>query len=479
MLFQESDDEDMSGDESTSSSGYEDIWVLRDETDGSVYSNDDEERLDDVLPDEYLKHDPTPDTPYPRPDWITLKELRARKLGFASAMRMPKRQNMSWFQRYASDSLWMIQRMEKTKKLQSHTGCVNCLDFNSSANLICSGSDDLTVNIWDWRLKTGNKRGESIYTGHALNVLQCQFCNQDNSIVTSSRDGSVRLTNIETARSELLMSSSGEIEQLAFINPNTFLACGTNASVNLIDLRTGRARRLFNVINQKNNQKCPLHTISSHPLDKHVIAVAGSSPAVYLYDLRRISRGQPDNEVKPTYCLGNLENRDLIVTSTAFNSLGDKLLISYNDDDLYVCNTKTCATLHKYTGHRNKKTIKGCAWFGDKYVLSGSDDGHIYGWDVESEHIVCFLDGDASVVNCIRVHPDLPVLATSGIEHDIKIWEPNSNTWPLTMKGIKPHICRNALRRKRAKRILGGYDASPSSASIDLFSDDEPGGFMP
>jgi len=34
---------------------------------------------------------------------------------------------------------------------------------------------------------------------------------------------------------------------------------------------------------------------------------------------------------------------------------------------------------------------------------------------------------DSSVVNCIEGHPKLPVVAVSGIDHDIKIWEPRYN----------------------------------------------------
>uniref|UniRef100_A0A6G1SP27 DDB1-and CUL4-associated factor 8 n=1 Tax=Aceria tosichella TaxID=561515 RepID=A0A6G1SP27_9ACAR len=415
-----------------------------------IDSDDDEaESINHCLPEEYLKYDPTPDTPYPKPDWITLNELRARKRGFASTKRPTKRPNMDWFQRYARGSLWMIQRLQLERKLQSHNGPVNCLDFNSSADLICSGGDDLTVCIWEWQKRSNNLKAK-INSGHTGNVFQTRFCNSGTNVVSTSRDGTVRLIDIETTQSDHLMTSSGEIGGTTFIDNTTLLTCGTNASVNLIDLRTRQHKRMFIVRNPKNNRTCPLHTIDSHPMDKNIIAVAGSSAYVFMYDLRRFSRDHHDAEIVPKNCLGVFENPHHIVTSIAFNSMGDKLLVSYNYDDLYVFNTNTCSVAHKYRGHRNKKTIKGCAWFGDHYVLSGSDCGHIYGWDLESEHIVCFLQGDNGIVNSLCVHPTLPILASSGLDSDIKIWEPISNTWPQTMKGIKPQICKNFLRRKRA-----------------------------
>lgn len=472
---EDSDDED---EDDVSSMDYHGIMGQEDlyHEDDSFDVDSDEDEVNHYSPEEYLKHDPTPDSPYPKPDWITVNELRSRKFGLASSKYPTKRSNMYWFERYASNSLWMIQRLKLEKQLKSHTGSVNCLDFNTAGNLICSGSDDLSVCIWDWQHRRPDSQLKAkIATGHAANVFQSQFCQDDQKIVTSSRDGNVRLLDIESSQSELLLSSSGEIKRLAFTSPQTLVTCGTNASVHLIDLRDSAPKKLFTVRSPRNNRSCKLFSISSHPLDKHMIAVAGASPYVFLYDLRRITGhdiSHCDVEPKPIYCMGQAENSNHIITSTAFNSTGDKLLISYNDDDLYVCRTDTCKVIHRYQGHRNKRTIKGCAWFGDNFVMSGSDDGHIYGWDLDSEHIVCFLDGDEGVVNCLNVHPNLPILASSGFEHDVKIWEPNSNIWPQTMKGIKPQICKNNLRRKRLhQRVLvrppeTGDDASDNDPYV-------------
>lgn len=453
-------DDDMAS-RSSLSSGWGHIHArLSDDEDdsdlmGGYGSSADDDEIDRCLPEEYLKHDPTPDTQYPKPDWITLKELNQRKCGFTSTRNRSRCSNIYWFERYVNNSLWMIQRLQRKATLEEHTGCVNCNEFNSTGQLLCSGSDDLSVCIWDWQL---GKLKKKITAGHTNNIFHSQFCDSDGKIITSSRDGTVRLIDIESGLSELLASQSGEIGRLAFITPQTLVTCGTNACVNHIDLRDRSSFKLFIVRNPKDNRTCALHSINTHPIDNHKVVVAGASPYVFLYDLRRVVQNLNDYEHKPTYCLDRFDNTDNIVTSTAFNSTGDKLLISFNDDDLVLCRTSTCEVVHTYTGHRNKKTIKGCAWFGDNYVLSGSDDGHIYGWDVESEHIVCFLRGDdKGAVNSLSIHPTLPILASSGREHNIKIWEPTSNTWPQTLKGIKPQICKNNMRRKRAKERRRDY----------------------
>lgn len=46
-----------------------------------------------------------------------------------------------------------------------------------------------------------------------------------------------------------------------------------------------------------------------------------------------------------------------------------------------------------HAGHRNAQTIKGVSFFGlrDEWVMSGSDDGHIYIWDRDTGRLRAFL----------------------------------------------------------------------------------------
>ncbi|XP_065160234.1 DDB1- and CUL4-associated factor 6-like [Atheta coriaria] len=79
----------------------------------------------------------------------------------------------------------------------------------------------------------------------------------------------------------------------------------------------------------------------------------------------------------------------------------------------------------KYVGHRNARTmIKEATFWGDDYVMSGSDCGHVFVWDKHTGELAMLLQADHHVVNCLQPHPTMPYLATSGIDHDIKIWAP-------------------------------------------------------
>uniref|UniRef100_A0A8C4WQY8 Uncharacterized protein n=1 Tax=Gopherus evgoodei TaxID=1825980 RepID=A0A8C4WQY8_9SAUR len=49
-------------------------------------------------------------------------------------------------------------------------------------------------------------------------------------------------------------------------------------------------------------------------------------------------------------------------------------------------------------------------------------------------------------VNCLEPHPHLPVLATSGLDHDVKIWAPTAEA-PTELAGLKEVIKKNKRER--------------------------------
>ena len=59
-----------------------------------------------------------------------------------------------------------------------------------------------------------------------------------------------------------------------------------------------------------------------------------------------------------------------------------------------------------------------------EYVAAGSDDGNMFIWERTTGNLVRVLHADDSIVNCIQWNPRSALLATSGIEASVKLWEP-------------------------------------------------------
>lgn len=45
-------------------------------------------------------------------------------------------------------------------------------------------------------------------------------------------------------------------------------------------------------------------------------------------------------------------------------------------------------------------------------------------WERPTGNLVEVLVGDKSIVNCVQPHPFICLLATSGIDHEVRLWSP-------------------------------------------------------
>uniref|UniRef100_A0A2R5L8J1 Putative wd40 repeat protein n=2 Tax=Ornithodoros turicata TaxID=34597 RepID=A0A2R5L8J1_9ACAR len=407
--------------------------------------------------DDVADYDPTPKTPRPGYKWHVWRELMRREYG--------RRTAASSFDAFRVDcygSMRMVERLELMYKMKGHEGCVNALHFNSTGTRLASGSDDLCVVVWDWTI------GEQVLkfdSGHRSNVFQAKFMpmSGDCYIVSCARDGLVRLAELSTTgickTTRRLAQHKAAAHKLAIEpdSPHHILSCGEDAYVFGIDLRESTPNKL--VLVKEKDKKVPLYTIFINPGNTNEFAVGGRDHFVRVYDRRFTSNG---TSTLKKYCPHHLQGSDIraSVSCVVYNYDGTEILSSYNDEDIYIfdsAHSDGADYVHRYKGHRNSQTVKGVNYFGlrSEYVVSGSDCGYIYVWDKETEHIVHYMHGDEEgVVNCLEPHPNCPILATSGLDEDVKIWVPSCET-PPDMTGLKKKICQNMKEREDERKREG------------------------
>ncbi|PWA62877.1 DDB1- and CUL4-associated factor 8 [Artemisia annua] len=294
----------------------------------------------------------------------------------------------------------LVLRLHLSRKLEKHRGCVNTVSFNGDGDVLVSGSDDRKVIFWDW--EHGNVK-LSFYSGHDDNIFQAKIMpgTDDRSIVTCAADG---------------------------------------------QLMQGYSKLLLRI---------------SIPLD-HEVAYLGVLVMFFvqyeyarLYDIRHYKWDSSTDFGKPSdhFCPRNLiGDENLGITGLAFSDQSE-LLASYLNDSIYlfskdmglgsdvkaisdnslVSSDSEMETDGKdgpqaYKGHRNCETVKGVNFFGPKceYVVSGSDCGRMFIWRKSDSELIRVMEADKQVVNCIEAHPRTTMLASSGLERDIKIWTPSA-----------------------------------------------------
>ncbi|KAM4044529.1 DDB1- and CUL4-associated factor 6 isoform 2-T2 [Anomaloglossus baeobatrachus] len=108
-----------------------------------------------------------------------------------------------------------------------------------------------------------------------------------------------------------------------------------------------------------------------------------------------------------------------------------------------------------YKGHRNSRTmIKEAGFWGKNFVISGSDCGHIFIWDRHTTEHLMLLEADNHVVNCLQPHPYDPILASSGIDYNIKIWSPLEQDRSFNWALAEEVISRNELMLEETRNTI-------------------------
>ncbi|CAG8523024.1 7308_t:CDS:2 [Paraglomus brasilianum] len=112
--------------------------------------------------------------------------------------------------------------------------------------------------------------------------------------------------------------------------------------------------------------------------------------------------------------------------------------------------------------------IKEANFFGGRseYIMSGSDDGRIFVWEKSTGKLVNLMMGDRRVVNCIQPHPFYPILATSGIDYDVKLWYPTADS-PYNVSEAEEIVKKNREQsRESASPFFGERVTVPVPANM-------------
>ncbi|XP_053738365.1 DDB1- and CUL4-associated factor 8 [Synchiropus splendidus] len=393
------------------------------------------------------------------PTWRAVPSLRSREIGRDSRQ----------FVRRVCGARGLVQRLDLQGRLERHSGCVNTLHFNPSGTRLASGSDDLRVVIWDWAIRRAELEFDS---GHKSNVFQAKFLphSGDATLAMCARDGQIRVAELSATQrcknTKRVAQHKGAAHKLALEpdSPCSFLSAGEDAVVFGIDLRQDRPANKLVVV-KEGDKKVGLYTIYVNPAKSNHFAVGGRDQYVRIYDQRKINEND-NNGVLKKFCPSHLVSSEskTNITCLVYSHDGSELLASYNDEDIYLFDSDHSDGAdysRRYKGHRNNATVKGVNFYGpsSEFVVSGSDCGHIYLWDKHSARVVQFMKGDSGgVVNCLEPHPHLPGLATSGLDHDVKLWAPTAET-PTALKGLREVMKKNKRERDEdSVRQVDQYD---------------------
>mmetsp|Transcript_10385 Transcript_10385/g.34138 ORF Transcript_10385/g.34138 Transcript_10385/m.34138 type:complete len:668 (+) Transcript_10385:355-2358(+) len=359
-----------------------------------------------------------------------------------------------------------------SKKLVGHEGCVNTVSWGPETqpggNLLVSGSDDTRVILWGPCCKFGWAERGRLETGHVQNIFCAEVSPANEAkLATAGLDGEVRLVDVPSERNFLLGEANQMILGLSFIpyEANSMLASGQDGCVRIYDTRASPPARQARTGLQEGPLLVNMATLKGpgqgtwacglkfHPARPNLFAVGTSSCATSLFDLRMSGGGRaipvatyiPSALSSPNSlmnCWGNDGVSSLDISATGklvVNFRGENLfLFDLHGKDGEVDETAGGVTLHRETltvfkGRRNHDTFLKQVCFlycgADEYVATGGDNGDMYVWrsqappESTAATLLRRVPADSSTLNALAPHPSLPIVATAGIDTDVKMWE--------------------------------------------------------
>ncbi|KAI8606312.1 WD repeat domain-containing protein 83, partial [Dissophora ornata] len=273
---------------------------------------------------------------------------------------------------------------------------INACQYNSTGEYILTGGVDRTVRLWNPETRFCIKT----YEAHGWEVLDLAVSPENGKFASCGGDKTVFLWDVLSGMTIRRFSGHTQrVNAVDFNDEGTVLASGSyDATIRLWDCRAP--------IQILEEPKDSVTSIKIHGSDLLAGCVDGT---IRMYDIRNGAL-ITDQIFEP-------------ITSVSFSKDGNCVLASSLDDTVRLMDRANGGLLNAYKGHTNSKyKIRSCLSNSDAYVLSGSEDGKIYIWDLIEGEVVHQIEAHSKIVSAIVYHPTEDKMCSASVDGSIKTW---------------------------------------------------------
>lgn len=326
--------------------------------------------------------------------------------------------------------------------------------------------------------------GSIVWTARSTMALKLSFRpGEPEVLLCSLGDGSVRIFDLRIARplvaSIPVVPDRGRALIVAEFSPSgDLIATGADDTVRILDFR-----RCSHSDNGQGQQRAiqPIHAVRMKPLQRGTSGVSGVSWSkggrlvlanfmggdIVLFDT--IEAQKLLLQKKPSRAAEGLEVPGVPETPENGEVMGPlgTTEVSVEEGDIPTISAES-SVRQRFHGRSNQRTFaKGVAFlFDDRYVVSGGDCGNLFIWRTSDGQLLQRLKADGSICNCVAPHPTLPLVAASGIDDTVKLFEVGGFDRPPLVRRTTPlsRGCR-LLNVVSAANALRGTGTTPSCRS--------------
>lgn len=116
------------------------------------------------------------------------------------------------------------------------------------------------------------------------------------------------------------------------------------------------------------------------------------------------------------------------ITSICLTNDEQCILSSLLANSIKLIDKDNGAVLNSFDGHINKEyKVDSCVMQNDTHVVSGSEDGHIYFWDlIDAKTVTKIEKAHSGVIYSLSRHPTENILLTAATD-GVKLWNTQEN----------------------------------------------------